>query len=351
MSKKRRNDANISGFSIFDLVAQIEDQGERAIIDNSIGNGNYYQPNGPAAHAPVYPSSASYGPAPAQNNAGNAIMDNGYDVHYTEQILHDEKPSYQNGETLVGTSIVIGKRSSQQDAIGTSQSMVQSKAQDPWIGVLCDGMGGMNAGEMASSLSVEETLKSFFDVKDVPNLDVPMFYRTLIDTIDTTVSGLEDANGNDLGAGTTFTSIMLYKGSLYWASVGDSHIYIIRNNQIKMVVEEHNYLRDLLAMAERGEIAEREAYADKSKDALTSYIGIGGVTLMNVSNAFRLQPGDIALLCSDGLYRSLSEEEIHRIVLQHYYNMQQAADALTSSAIKKNNPYQDNTSVVLLKYL
>lgn len=252
---------------------------------------------------------------------------------------------------LVGCSTVIGKRASQQDAIATTNPHVVGSFSDVWLGVLCDGMGGMNGGEKASSISVRTTIETFRDCMANGKVDVPNYYRQLIEKIDYDVTNLEDEQGRYLGAGTTFVSVVIDNGKLYWASVGDSHIYVIRDNQIKMIVREHNYFMDLLELVNRGEMTYEEAYNDKSKDALTSYIGIGGVTLMDVSESpVSLVPGDVILLCSDGLYRSVTEQEILQIVLSNKSDMSMAADSLTSFAMMKNNPYQDNTSVVIAKY-
>ncbi|MGN1194012.1 MAG: PP2C family protein-serine/threonine phosphatase [Acutalibacteraceae bacterium] len=278
-----------------------------------------------------------------------------YSPQKTEEIpgLAKGSPEYSEfqGEQLVGTSIIVGKRSSQQDAIATSEPNVVDRFPQRWLGVLCDGMGGMNGGERASALSVKKTIESYRQFIAAGSVDIPTFYRELISKIDFEVSSLEDEEGNYLGAGTTFTSVFIDNGKLYWASVGDSHIYVMRENQIKMVVREHNYLMDLLEMVQAGEITYEEAYSDKSKDALTSYIGMGGVSLMDIiSRPVNLLPGDIVMLCSDGLYRSVSDEEILQIVSGNSENMQKAAESLTQFAMMKNNPYQDNTSVVLARY-
>jgi len=138
---------------------------------------------------------------------------------------------------------------------------------------------------------------------------------------------------------------------LYLANVGDSHIYIIRDNNIILLSVEHNYLARLLEDVKSGILTEEEAYADKNKDALTSYIGLGGISLMQVAKPIQLLQNDIVILSSDGLYRALEDEEIKNIVLMNQNNMEQAALKLTDSAMAKNYKYQDNTSVILIKYM
>lgn len=322
--KKRKNELNDQGFELFEVVGNEKKQLIEAKINGCA----------PLVQQPMVNASVS--------------VTNYHEGQTTEQIISNNsamKPS------LVGVSQNIGKRKSQQDAVAVSESDICTGFTDKWLGVLCDGMGGMNGGEKASAIGVQTTLKLFSDYRTQGDFSIPRFYSALIDKIDYDVASLEDDNGRYLGAGTTFISVIIDNGCLYWASVGDSHIYIIRNNEIKMVVREHNYFMELLEMVSSGEITYEEACNDKSKDALTSYIGMGGVNLVEINEPpLSLMPGDIILLCSDGLYRSVTDQEIMQIVLDNKFDMNFAAQALTQYAMAKNNPHQDNTSVVIAKY-
>lgn len=248
---------------------------------------------------------------------------------------------------LVGSSSDIGRREYQQDALSVSSIDVTGTFDKKWLAVLCDGMGGMNGGERASFLCVQRMLASFNQ-----NIsDFPAYYRTKIIEIDEAVSELTDTDGTHLGAGSTFISIAIDGDNLYWSSVGDSHIYIIRGNEIVRVNAEHNYLAELLERVKRGEMTIEEAYSDKNREALTSYMGIGRVTLMDIiEKPFKLMKGDFVILCSDGLYRSVSDAEIFNIMQQNAFNMPAAAKALTSAALAKNHRYQDNVSVITVRY-
>lgn len=273
-------------------------------------------------------------------------------VQRTERIVPSEsirknKNFCDDNEILVGTSSVIGRRESQQDALAISETDIIHEFKNKWLAVLCDGMGGMNGGEQASALCVKKMLEAF-EKNDKP---IPEFYRNNIADIDCAVASLKDENGNYLGAGSTLVSVVIDNDNLFWASVGDSHIYIIRNDEMALVNTEHNYMMELLKRVKQGEITLEEANNDKSRDALISYMGIGSISLMDViEKPFKLRKGDYVVLCSDGLYRSVSDEEIFSIVKLNDLNMQRAADQLTECALSKNNPYQDNTSVITIKY-
>ena len=86
-------------------------------------------------------------------------------------------------------------------------------------------------------------------------------------------------------------------------------------------------------------------------EALTSYLGMGNIKKIGRSRqGIALKPGDQILLCSDGLYKSLTENEILHLVTEYQENVQHAAEALTAAAMGDKTSGQDNTSVVLLRY-
>ena len=95
--------------------------------------------------------------------------------------------------------------------------------------------------------------------------------------------------------------------------------------------------------------AQEYAAQEYRAEALTSYLGIGDISVMDVSpRAYPLEDGDTILLASDGLYRSLHEEEILAVLQKNSRNMQQAAQALTAAVGGRKK--QDNTSVVVMRY-
>lgn len=286
------------------------------------------------------------------NQVSAAMKDNStpIDIQATAKLERSEQrigPTAEIEMSLVGASSVIGRREYQQDMICTSRNDVKGSFKEKWLAVLCDGMGGMNGGEKASFLCAHRMLSSF----NQQLTEIPRYFRNKIVEIDREVSELTDENGQPMGAGSTFISIIIDGDNLYWSSVGDSHIYIMRGNEFVQVNREHNYLAELLERAARGEITVEEAYNDRQREALTSYMGIGGVSLMDViEKPFSLQKGDIIILCSDGLYRSLSDAEIFGIVSQNITDMPAAANALTAAAMAKNFVHQDNTSVITVRY-
>ena len=251
----------------------------------------------------------------------------------------------------VGVASHIGTRKSQQDSliVGIGNS-IAPEFNGKFIAAVCDGMGGLQGGEQASALCAKIFFEDFFSAPGLT--DYPRFYKNVIDKIDENVASLRNEQGELLKAGSTFVSIIVDCGSLYWGCVGDSHMYIIRNNEMVQVNRDHNYMLILKEQVKLGEISMAEAENNKHKDALISYMGMNGVKYMDVNEKpFRLLPNDTVVLCSDGLYRLLSDDEIMTILNSFPTNMNMAANAMVNAACGKMAPHQDNTSVIIFKYM
>ena len=250
----------------------------------------------------------------------------------------------KNGRNMleVGTASVIGSRKSQQDSVFGYES------DGCAIGIVCDGMGGLSGGEVASRVALQSLADAWFAQRDVVN--IPDFFRREAVCADEKVYAQEAADGQRLQAGTTIVAVIVRRNEMYWLSVGDSKLYFIRGEEMISLNVEHNYRLELNAMLREGKMTAEEYSAEEYRaEALTSYLGIGNLSLMDISQkAYPLKEGDIMLLASDGLYRSLHEEDILMIVRKNRQDMQKAAEALTAAV--QGRKKQDNTSVVILRY-
>jgi protein phosphatase len=160
-----------------------------------------------------------------------------------------------------------------------------------------------------------------------------------------------ELGGGDGSVGTTMTAVVIDDDKLFWASVGDSRIYIFREGKIIQVTRDHNYRLTLNEMAARGEISEDEASGHESAEALISYLGMGELELLDINAApFSLMHGDIVLLCSDGLTKSLSDGEIAAVIAENFGDLEETARLLPLTASGASPGSLDNTSVVLLQY-
>ncbi len=224
----------------------------------------------------------------------------------------------------LGQAQHLGMRRQQQDSFAMSDP-----AKSPFIAVIADGMGGMKNGAEASKLAIREFMSS---------LDVEAANRAVFQ--------LGKESGEEEGTGTTLIAVFLEDRSMRWVSVGDSQIYLLRNKELSKVNTEHSYVLDLYQDVIRGQTDLSDARQHPEKDALTSFIGLKDLTRIDQSRiAFPLKQHDVILMCSDGLYRSLSNSEMIDILSSDTSN---PADELVKRAMAKNQPYQDNTTVITL---
>lgn len=262
------------------------------------------------------------------------------------QSVFNEYPLFD--EVDIGASKNIGARDYQQDsyAIPETYSRDEYKSKGH-LCVLCDGMGGLSGGDIASSVCSEKLIADYYAAYQD---NIGEFFRNKIEELDEIVYTLKDKNGNALRAGTTLVSCLIKNNKLYWASVGDSRIYLFRDKEIVQMTRDHNYALELASRVENGQMSVDEAMNHPDREGLISFVGRGKISILDLeSEGIELQNGDIALMCSDGLYGSLSLREISDIVHEHSSRMSLAAHVLVTTAFDKNYVYQDNLSVVLMK--
>ena len=141
---------------------------------------------------------------------------------------------------------------------------------------------------------------------------------------------------------------MIHKDALFWVSAGDSRVYLWRSNQLTRLTEDHVLAVELSKRVKDGELTAESALVHPERESLTSYLGLDFLPKVEKSiRPFPLGDGDWALICSDGLYRALSEDEM-ATSLQN--DPQRSCDVLIERALAKENPSQDNVTVLALKF-
>ena len=155
-----------------------------------------------------------------------------------------------------------------------------------------------------------------------------------------------------MSAGTTLVAVSVVDGYMQFISVGDSKIYVLRNGQLRTMNREHNYYLILDEQYRRGEITQGDYLREGARgEALISYLGMGNISIMDANPIpISLIDGDIIILCSDGLYKSLSEEQIAAIIRKNPINLEKTLQELQEEARVSSPTAQDNTSIVLLSY-
>lgn len=246
---------------------------------------------------------------------------------------------------IPGNSRHQGSRKEQQDDFGFSDIDNPIFVRHGGIlAVVTDGMGGMALGKEAAYVGKKTMLATYQD-KSMDESIPDALHRSLFAANESVVSLAQDA-GKENQVGTTLAAAVVHLDRLHWIAAGDSRIYLYRNQTLTQLTRDHVYGHLLDALAEAGEISPEEARSHPDRDALSS--GLGWEPLDEVDQSetpVPLMEGDRIFLCSDGIYKTLSESEIANLLSGH---PQQAADALIHEVLSKNRPGQDNMTAVIL---
>lgn len=247
-----------------------------------------------------------------------------------------------------------GNREYQQDAvyISTKNPMpIAANKKTRVLGIVCDGMGGMEDGSKASQTAIAIFQEGFEQVKKEPNLNIQNFLLQGVKKADSVIHNFPSKTGG--GSGTTIVAVMTENDQLYWVSVGDSRIYFLRNGNLERLTRDHNYGMQLDDWEKAGKISPEEAKRHPKREALISFLGIG-----NVGNPSpvgygqqQLMDGDLVLLCSDGITKVYSDAQLREILLSSSSSSQEKAAILVKGAIRYNPRSQDNTSVIIVEYV
>ena len=205
---------------------------------------------------------------------------------------------------------------------------------EPETFVVADGMGGQAAGEVASQMLID-TVKNFLPT--VPEPHSEDILKKAILKSNAAILREAEKNPNYQGMGTTATILHIYNRRAYYAHVGDSRLYRLRNKIFEQITQDHSYVEELVRA---GEITEAEARVHPMKNFLTQ--AVGAMEEITVDTAsFSVQNGDIFLLCTDGLTNMVEDEKIAEIL-----TTENPADNLIQAAL--DNGGIDNVSVIVV---
>ena len=208
---------------------------------------------------------------------------------------------------LLGKVHGIGRRSKQQDSFGVSELKEDNVRDKGILAVVADGMGGLSDGEKASMATVISCLNYFETHSSTENASEVLV--SMAENANTEVKEVLEESGGF--SGSTLIAALVKEKELFWVSIGDSHIYLYRDEELIQLNKDHNYAETLQEKVDAGEITQEEALHDPQKNALTSYIGIAQLEQIDYNTeSLALFEGDRVLLMSDGVYNTLTEEEI-----------------------------------------
>ncbi|MFA6940850.1 MAG: Stp1/IreP family PP2C-type Ser/Thr phosphatase [Clostridiaceae bacterium] len=233
---------------------------------------------------------------------------------------------------MVETISDIGNfRDINEDYLGFTQH------NDEKLYVIADGMGGHNAGEVASKLAVDTLINGFKN----DFIDEEDTIRSLIVAANEEIYNLSHIKEDYNGMGTTVTACIVKENEITIGNVGDSSLYIIKNNIIKKVTKDNSYVQELL---DKGKITLKEAKNHPNKNLITRALGTASSIQVDI---YKLSADEIKyiLLCTDGLSNEIDPFEMYEIINNN--NTKEACHLLVDKA--KANGGRDNISLILVE--
>ncbi len=223
------------------------------------------------------------------------------------------------------------------------------------IVILADGMGGYNAGEVASGMAttvLASELESAFATTPPHALDrgsgKSYAHACLRDKIASTNLAIHAASESQMqlaGMGTTLVAALFHDNQVTVAHVGDSRLYRLRGDELSVVTRDHSLLQEQI---DSGLISREDARYSQNRNLVTRALGVDPAVEAEI-NDYPVLPGDIYLLCSDGLNDMVEDEEIQLTLQTLSVNLELAATQLIEMA--NDNGGRDNVSVILVKVL
>lgn len=210
----------------------------------------------------------------------------------------------------------------------------------PEIFAVADGMGGHEAGEIASSLAVATVKEYFSQYKGTLSPDV--LIRQAVIRANQVIYQMAQQKPECSGMGTTLTAVYLHGETVFWSHVGDSRLYHLSNSDFKQITQDHSLVWELL---QRGTISAEEAHVHPHRNILTRAVGTTEDIQVD-SGSFSWQSGDQLLICSDGLTTMLTDEKIAAALTANTEDQERVTENLVVSANAAGG--MDNITAILL---
>jgi PPM family protein phosphatase len=246
-------------------------------------------------------------------------------------------------------------------ATATDPGMVRSHNEDsigadPEIGlaILADGMGGYNAGEVASGIAVAmltTEMKQALESHEPHAIDgsgeplAEKFVRENSAKANAAIYQTAKSQPQYSGMGTTLVVALFFDNRMTVGHIGDSRLYRLRNEVFEQVTRDHSLLQEQI---DSGMITKEQARYSQNKNLVTRAVGIDPEVETEI-HTYNVEPGDIYLLCSDGLSDMVQDEDIHSTLSTLQSNLPLAAKQLVQLANDCGG--RDNISVILVRIL
>ncbi len=221
-------------------------------------------------------------------------------------------------------------------------------AEEAALMMVFDGMGGHSDGARAAETAMKIVQDMFMD-STLPIFDPQGFLYTALARAHDEVVNLGKEVAVDFRPRATCAVCLVQEGGSFWAHIGDSRIYQVRNGAVLTRSRDHSHVEVLI---QEGAITEEEALDHPMRNFVECCLGGDApVPDMSITGKMKLRPGDILLACSDGLWSGLSDEDMAQIGRSGENNISENLKELSMQALSANSPYSDNTTGTALRWL
>ena len=231
-------------------------------------------------------------------------------------------------------------RSMNQDAF-FADSVGTLEGKEVILCLVCDGMGGAKAGDLASATARDKFVESIKTDIDAGNGNFRVIMADAVSKANKAIVELAESSPDYQGMGTTLVAAIHWDKRTTVVNVGDSRCYIIKNNEIKQITKDHSLVEDMI---DKGELRREQAWKHPHKNLITRAVGTEHNVHCDVFEV-ELSEGNYLLLCSDGLSNIVNSQEMLFEVL-YGDSSDTAAERMMEIALSRNA--SDNVTVVLL---
>ena len=221
-------------------------------------------------------------------------------------------------------------------------------AEDAALMLVFDGMGGHSDGARAAETGLKVVQDSFMSAR-LPIFDPQGFLYMALSRAHDEVVALGRDLAVDFRPRATCAICLVQEGGAFWGHIGDSRIYQVRNGRVLRRSRDHSHVEVLI---QEGAITEEEAVDHPMRNFVECCIGGDApVPDMSITSKMDLQPQDVLLACSDGLWSGLSDSDVAEIGSPGDDNLVDNLKQLSLKALSINSPYSDNTTGTALRWL
>jgi serine/threonine protein phosphatase PrpC len=239
---------------------------------------------------------------------------------------------------------LVGDREDNQDRVTVA---VADKAAAAFLMVI-DGMGGHSDGSRAADTALKSLLDSFHQTP-APVFDPLGFLHMALSRAHDDVARLGNGQAIDARPRATTAVCLVQEGAAYWAHVGDSRVYHLRHGKVVRRTRDHSHVELLLR---EGKITEEELPNHPMRNFVECCLGGDpAIPEMTIGGRHSLEPGDVLLLCTDGIWANLRDPDIAGFFRDDSQQLRAWLEALGRRAVQASSPFSDNSTAAVLRWL